>query len=242
MKNHKIISLLILTILVCLICVTAAAAQSKIIRKTVKKIVKPEIAPISAPKTETTLEAVPTPPPPPSSYKAEALEQDRGIFGWGRNVDLGGLYLMNRTGQTGLLGVLGARINIIFGDPLLLGSKLGLAEDAMEYKLGTGLVFGSDITNTPINSIPIFADAVLYLKEGSFGGLDPFIGAGFNSNLYGTGQNTGGSGSQIYVGILVDFGSAYGKTQIALGYSTIRVATLRTAEGIFLSVTQPLIF
>lgn len=220
-----------------------AQAQSKIIRKTVKKTIQPPIAPEPAPQKVSTQEInseVPPPPPPPTQ-DVVTPKTEKGLFGWGRNVDLGALYLINRSGQSGLLGVLAARGDLVFSDPLLLGEKIGLAEDAVEYKLGLGLAFGNDVNNNPINSIPLYADTLIYLKEGAFFGMDPYLGFGLNYNLYGTDQKSGDWGGQIYTGVLVDFGSDLGKTKIAVSYNSIKVSNIRLAEGISISITQPFV-
>jgi len=233
----------ILVLGVCLSCASSSFAQNKIIRKTVKKVIHPSIAPAEPPKTATN-EAVPKVPPPPPTAPAGEVETpkpEKGLFGWGINTDCSTLYLLNRTGQTGLLGVIAGRGDIIFSDPLLLGSKIGLAEDAVEYKVGLGLAYGNDISNSTIYSIPLFIDAVVYLKEGTFFGTDPYLGAGINYNLYGSGRVTGGSGSQIYAGTLIDFGFESGKTGINLGYNAIRAGSIRAAEGITISASQPFV-
>ncbi|MFC1510950.1 hypothetical protein ACFL5U_00985 [Candidatus Margulisiibacteriota bacterium] len=234
-------SLILLTIGLLIISAADVTAQSKIIRKTVRKVIRPPIAP-APPPTELPDENAPTPPPPPSSeVQGELSSKKIGLFGWGQNCDINGAYLYNRSGMQSLLGVLAGRVNLAFSDPLLLGSKIGLAEDALEYKVGLGLAFGADVNNNPINSIPIYSDAVLYLKEKSLFGFDPYIGLGFNYNLWGTGQQSGGTGSQLYGGILLDFGSELGKTGITVGYHSIKVGSALTAEGIIFQVTQPFV-
>ncbi len=246
MKAKKIICSLLTLILFCGFCLvfsSGASAQSKIIQKTVKKVITPEIAPVDPPEenAETVPDLPPLPPPSPPENQSEILEKNSGLFGWGINTDVGGLYLYNRTGQEGLLGVLGARGNLVFEDPMQLGSRIGLAEDAFEYKLGLGLTLGNDTNNEPIFSIPLFTEMVVYLKEGSLFGLDPFVGAGVNFNIFGTDSTMGGMGTQIFGGILADFGLESGKTALSLGYNTINVGSLRSAQGLTFSVAQPLI-
>lgn len=238
--------LLVLTLIFSLATMGAdtAQAQTKIIKKTVKKVVTPEIAPAQPPQTEPTPEAVPEevppPPPPPPAYETEVLKKDTGIFGWGMSADVSGNYTYNR-GQQGLLGLLLARGDILFDDPLALGERLGLAEDAVQYKLGLGLALGSDVNEQRIFSIPVFAGANIYLKEGSLGGMDPFVGAGLNLNLLGSDAKMGGMGTEIYGGVLVDLGFEAGKTEFSVGYNTLRISDSYLSEGIILSVTQPLI-
>lgn len=238
-KVKKYLSLfLLLALAIGLNSIYAAkvSAQSKIIKKTVQKVVTPQIAPVEAPSTEPTPEAVEVPPPPPPippSFEVKVPEEEKGIFGWGINTALSGNWVFSPS-------LLGVRGDVVFSDPLKIGEKIGLAEDAVEYKLGLGFAFGNDSNNNQIKTIPLFADAVLYLKEGSLFGMDPYIGAGFNYNLYGTGKKSGGMGTQLYGGVLADFGFASGKTALSLGYSGYRVEGTGDAGGIAFTVTQPL--
>ncbi|MFH1576886.1 MAG: hypothetical protein ABID35_05045, partial [Candidatus Margulisiibacteriota bacterium] len=136
------------------------------------------------------------------------------------------------SGNGSLIGLAG---NIIFSDPWLLGEKIGLAEDAVEYKLGLGFGLGSNF-----KTICLTSDMLVYLKEGSLFGLDPYIGTALIYNLYGTGRVGGGLGGNIYLGILTDFGFAAGKTGIALGYGSYSVANNLSASGIQIAVSQPI--
>jgi hypothetical protein len=212
-------------------CSGRAAAQSKIIKKTVTKVVAPQIAPAQPPTTEPTPESageVPPLPPLPPDYNLKVKEEDRGIFGWGWNADAGAKLLFGSI-------LLAGRGDLVFSDPLLLGEKIGLAEDAVEYKLGTVLVISDKI-----KSIPLFADSVVYLKEGSFFGQDPYIGAGLILNILGSGSVMGGLGGQIYGGVLSDFGFKSGKTGITVGYASYKVGSALSDSGCFISICQPL--
>ncbi|MFH1387212.1 MAG: hypothetical protein ABIH50_06070 [bacterium] len=204
-----------------------ALAQSKVIKKTVRKVVTPQITPVAPPKIDVIPKVVPEIPPPPPPVITVKPEAPKGMFGWGVNADLGAKIL------SGSL-LLGARGDLIFTDPLLLGEKIGLAEDAVEYKLGLGFAFSDKL-----KTVPLFADAVVYLKEGSLFGLDPFIGAGLIFNLYGTGKISGGLGSQLYLGILADLGWE-SRTAFSLGCATYKVGDNLTDSGVFLSVSQPI--
>jgi hypothetical protein len=223
-------SLLLLTLTIA--CLTVAAdAANKTIHKTIKKVVSPQITPLAPPKTDANQEVLPaTPPPPPPAVSDTNLpKESKGIFGWGWNTDVG----LNYVSGTG--SVFGLRGDVVFADPLKLGAKVGLAEDAVEYKVGLGAGWGNNF-----KTIPLLADVVLYLKEGSLFGLDPYISAGLNYNLYGTGRVSGGLGGQASLGILADFGFDAGKAGISLGYGNYRVADTYSASGIQLCVSQPL--
>ncbi|MFH1684559.1 MAG: hypothetical protein ABIA67_06730 [Candidatus Margulisiibacteriota bacterium] len=206
-----------------------AEAQTKIIRKTVKKVVKPQISPVQPPKVETTKEIVPDvpPPPPPPTYDVTTIEKDKGLLGWGLNADIGGKLLFGSL-------MAGVRGDVIFADPLMLGEKIGLAEDAVEYKVGLGFA----LTDT-LKTVPLYADAIVYLKEGSLFGMDPYVGAGLNYNLYGTGKVSGGLGGQLSLGVLADFGLG-SRTEIALGYGTHKVGDNLSVSGLTISLSQPI--
>jgi len=236
--NKKILLIVVLGLF---ILGVSAEAQTKVVKKTVKKIVTPQIAPVTPP--EVTTEEAPTisAPPPAPTFEIEAVIENQSVFGWGLNSNLSGSYLYNTTGQRGFLGIVAGRINLVFDDPLKLGSKIGLAEDALQYNVGTGLAFGNDTNEQAFNSIPLFADAVLYLKEGSFLNGDPFVGFGFNYNLYGTGEKSGGMGSELYYGLLYDLGVPSGKTGFIIGSQTFRITDTHIAQGIYFSVLQPLV-
>lgn len=223
-------STLIIALLLTLAAVSASA-QTKIIKKTVKKVVTPNIAPVEAPEPEVSKEVVsvepPPPPPPPPDYNAQLPETNKGLFGWGLNTDVAAKLLYGSI-------LFGARGDIVFADPLKIGEKIGLAEDAVEYKTGLGLVLADTF-----KSIPLYADAVVYLKEGSMFGMDGFVGTGLIFNLYGTGKVSGGLGGQIYTGILADFGLD-SRTAISLGYATYKVGTDITDSGVFINIAQPI--
>lgn len=224
MKKSQIVCLL----LVIIFFSVAANAQSKVIKKTVKKVVTPQITSVAPPKTTVTPEVVqevPTPPPPPQEVRKP--ETTKGLFGWGLNSDISAKLLYGSI-------LLGARGDIIFSDPWALGEKIGLAEDAVEYKLGLG-VAGSD----KLKTIPLFADINVYLKEGSLFGLDPYIGTGLIYNLYGTGHVSGGLGGQVYLGMLANLGFE-SRTGFTLGYATYKVGENLSDSGIYLSVCQPI--
>ncbi|MFH1826253.1 MAG: hypothetical protein ABH823_03055 [bacterium] len=231
----KILSIIVIFIL----CSSTCGA----LQPTPKKLANPAITPMPTYTEASTQESEPAPPIPPAppAYLTVAEREKAGLLGWGRNADCGSFYIMNHTGQQGLFGLLAARGNIIVDDPWSLGTRINLAEDAVEYKIGLGFALGNGLNNQPIWSIPFFADALIYLKEKSLFGFDPFVGFGLNINLMGTDSTMGGFGSQIYLGILKDFGFKSGQTRFALGLTTIKVST-RTAAGITLAVSQPTIF
>ena len=244
MKNKRLTRLMTILILIIVgfcFCLAPAFAQSKVIKKNVTKVIIPEIQ--KEDSEESDPEATPTlsPPPPPSQInEAETTTTKKGLLGWNKNADLTGLYLISSRNQQGLLGLIGGKLNMVFEDPLKLGAKMGLAEDAVEYNLGLGLLLGNDANNLGIVSIPLSFGGKLYLKESSLFGTDPYLGLGANYNLLGTGQAVGGAlGFQLYAGTLIDWGFEGGKTGISIGYNAFKVTDLRAAEGFFISISQP---
>lgn len=152
--------------------------------KAEETLVEPTITPLTPPVTFSTQEVLQETPPTP---EVNVVKEDKGIFGWKRNGTLGGSFLLGNGAY------LGGRGDITLSDPWKLGEKIGLAEDAVEYKVGAGLGLGSGFM-----AFPLFADAVVYFKEKAFYGWDSFAGAGLILNL------AGGLGGQIYFGILLD--------------------------------------
>lgn len=203
-----------------------AEAQAKVPSKTIRKVITPQIAPATPPPAEAPV-ARPAVPPPPVEVKR--ADEWRGLFGWGINTALSGKVLSG--------SILGAvRGDIIFSDPLKMGGAIGLAEDAVEYRLGLGYA-----ASDKLKSVPIFADVVVHLREGSLFGLDPYIGAGAIYNAYGTGKVSGGLGGQAYLGLLADLGLG-SKTGFSLGYASYQVGETLMDNGPFIAVTQPIKF
>jgi hypothetical protein len=232
MKTWKVLLCLVLVFGILGAQAVFSETQTKTIRKTVKKVVRPDIAPATPPGSSDTRDYAPTSPPSPDKIK---MDKDKGIFGWNLNTDFNVLYNLSPSAA-------GLRANLVFPDPLMIGEKLGLSQDAVEYKLGTGIISGNDSNNVAFKSIPLFAEAVLYLKEGSLFGLDPFLGAGLNYNAYGSGQVSGGMGYQAYAGILSDLGLGSGKTGFSAGYSSYSIGETIKNQSVMLMITQPVKF
>ncbi|MFA5839886.1 MAG: hypothetical protein WC890_04430 [Candidatus Margulisiibacteriota bacterium] len=238
MKNKTLFVLAITLVVV--FCIADSASASKVVRKSVRKVVEPAIAPVPPPATSTQ-EVILTPPPASTTETEVKLPgKKKGLLGWSQNADFGAAYQLC-SGQQGLLGLIGARGDFVFDDPWQLGGKVGLAQDAVQYKAGIGLYFGNDSNNNPISTIPLFGEAIIYLPENCFFGYDPYFNVGLNFNLYGTNQTFGGIGSQFGAGILVDSGLGLEKTAIGIGFNSFNVGSIRSASGISLSFSQPII-
>jgi hypothetical protein len=213
--------------LIIFFCAGSADAQSKVIRKVIKKVITPQISPVTPPRTEPNQEVVPDLPPPPTpEVFIPAPKEYKGLFGWGLNTDLAGKLLAGSV-------LAGVRGDLIFADPFKSGEKFGLAEDAIEYKVGLGYVMSDKL-----NSLPLFADTVVYLKEGTLFGMNPYFGVGLIYNLIGSGIS-GGLGGQIYLGVLANLGFE-SETGFALGYANYNVGDRLSDRGIFFSVAQPI--
>jgi hypothetical protein len=198
------------------------------------RITEPLISPVTPPELENTGQIL-TPPTAPAA-EFPVYEKERGIFKWDVDTELNGSYLF----QNLILGMAALGGNARIKDPNRFGEKLGLAEDALEYKAGLALAFGLDINGKPAFSIPLHCGAALYFKEGSFYGYDPFVGAGLNLNLIGSDFRMGGFGYQLYGGVLMDLGWPAGKTGFAFGYNKLSVEGSRLAQGYYISASQPI--
>jgi hypothetical protein len=197
---------------------------------------QPQTAPLTPPDIDgATVEAAPAAPAP--EYRVYNREQ--GLFGRSLDARVTGFYLYNRTGQRGLLGLLGASCNFIVRDPLKLGSFLGLSEDALEYQVGPGLEVGNGIDNQAFFSLPLNLGAILYYKENSFFGRTPFIGAMTSLNLFGTENRSGGLGFQFFGGIESNLELPGGGTSLAIGYGSYRITDTLFSEGLIFSLSQP---
>ncbi|OGC09127.1 hypothetical protein A3F86_01465 [candidate division WOR-1 bacterium RIFCSPLOWO2_12_FULL_45_9] len=206
MKSRRVLFLLLF-----IIATSSALAQ---------KLTPPAIAPALPPIEVATREPISLPPPPSTSEaEFEVPGQETGIYKWGIDSDASASLLLSSA------MVLGGRFNILLPDPWQLGTQIGLAEDALEFKTGLGLAIGQT------SALPLFAEAVLYLKEKSFYNLDPYVGVGLNY--------TSKLGSQIFAGVLYDLGIYSGQLGIEAGYQTINLAATQS-QGFFLSVIRPI--
>ena len=198
----------------------------------------PPVTPLVPPEAPLANEILPYPARPPiNEYKIPT--EDAGYFSWHQNAELSGFYMLNRSRWLGMFGVLGGLVNLSFSDPWYLGSKFGLAQDAVEFKAGSGLIIGFDVNNRPYFSIPGQVEATVYLKEGSFFDLDPFIGAGLNMNILGTDLQIGGLGIKLYCGVLKEMWPSGNKVALSIGYGGYQINNARNIEGLYLQISQP---
>lgn len=198
----------------------------------------PQVAPLVPPDAPAANEVLPY-PPKPATNEYKVFTQEAGHFSKDLDAELSGFYMPNRGRWLGLVGVAGGLINFCFADPWHLGAKLGLADDALEYKAGSGLILGLDLNNRPYFSIPGQAEATLYLKEGSFFDLDPFVGAGLNMNIIGTDLQFGGLGINVYCGVLREFGPSGNKVGLSIGYGSYQINNTGNIEGLYFRISQP---
>lgn len=164
--------------------------------------------------------------PRPAVMDALREQDDRGLLGRRTETELQGLF--------GSAGTAGLKVLFLIKDPNQLGGKLNLAEDALQYKVGAGLVVGN------IWSVPLVLEAALYLREGAFFGHDPFIGANVNYNIVGSGGKMGGLGAQAYCGFLLNNAATpMNRTGLAIGFGSISIAGGGDSTGLVFSILQP---
>ena len=197
-----------------------------------------QIAPLVPPDAPEVNEISPYPLAPAiNEYKV--FTEEAGWLSLRQNAEISGFYMLNRSRWLGMFGVAGGLLNFCFSDPWHLGGKLGLADDAVEFKAGSGLILGFDLSNRPYFSIPGQVETTVYLKEGSFFDLDPFVGAGLNMNIIGTDFQFGGLGINIYCGVLKEMGPSGNKVALSIGYGGYQISNARGIEGIYFRVSQP---
>lgn len=180
----------------------------------------------------------------PHKATYEAVSADKNLnpklLNLGLNTEFGFSYVFSELKLLSLSGIPIFRFSLVFDDPLLLGSYMGLSDDAVQYKVGTGYVSGSG-NNQYINMVPLFLASTIYLKEKSFFGYDPFINLGLNYTLIGRGSSTSGVGFSLGYGMLYDFGIKYGKTAFLASYNSFQLGSEIPSYGISLSISQPIV-
>ncbi|MBU0672255.1 MAG: hypothetical protein KJ732_04410 [Candidatus Margulisbacteria bacterium] len=160
----------------------------------------------------------PTPPPRPAARPAAP---SAGLFGMGINTGYSVGYL---AGNSVIVG----RGDLILSDPLGIGPMLGLADDAIAWKVGLGGALASkDINDNERKAIPLFVDGILNIPADVMGGVASYVGGGVNYVLYGSGRETGSYGGQVYYGIQGDIGLG-GNSYAELAYSIIRSGATTT--------------
>jgi hypothetical protein len=209
------------TILVLMLCFSGVAARAQGFTS--------QVAPVPPPEINGDLLA---PPPPPAS-EFPALKDDPGLFRWRRPAEISANYL--------LFSTLSGTLDLKFSDPCQLGSRLGLAEDALEYSAGLGPLIGFDNQGKQLISLLADLGARLYLKEGSWLDADPFLAINLPLNLIGTDGRSAGIGVRLSGGIRKDFGLPGGPLDIAVGYGSYRIGDTRAVESFCLTIGRPLV-
>lgn len=180
-----------------------------------------------------------SPPTAPATQEFPSLSPPQKLLNLGYRGELAGFCQLNGSAGESLINLWGTLFNLRFDDPWYLGRQLGLAEDALEFRLGSGFVLASNPTNGQQLSIPCLAAARLYLKEGLFFGLDPFVGLGVNFNLEGFPAGLDRAGGTILGGFFYNVGQPENKVAISLGYNSYRINGDNYAVGWLFSVGQP---
>jgi hypothetical protein len=173
----------------------------------------------------------PVPPPPPRPVVAPA-PAPTGLFGMGLNTSVSLGYIAGKSTMVG-------RADLILGDPLAMGTMLGLSEKAISYRIGLGGASGNDINDNTIKAIPLFVDGILNLPADMMGGLETYVGGGLNYTLYGTDRKVGTYGAEIFVGMQGDIGLG-SKSMLEVGYEAVRCGDTnkRSAKGLSIMVGQ----
>ena len=245
----KLIALFVVCGLLLGVACTADAAVKKVVskKKVVKKAAPKKVAPKRvAPRPVAPVPVAPIPAPRPVAPIPTPVKvaTTGGAFGWGLNSDITGTYLYNGKGPAS--GAIGVRMDLVYSDPMALGTWVGLSADAVKYRVGLGGFYGKDNNNETIKAIPLYVDGVIMLPAALLGGVESYIGGGVNYTLYGTWAKSGPYGVQAYYGIMGDLGLGLGKTALEIGYSVVRAgstdaATARSAKGLTISVSQPFV-
>ncbi len=171
------------------------------------------------------------PPPPPPVAVRPAAAPSAGLFGLGllTSADIG--YVGGYQSTASIL----AGGSLVLADPLASGTWIGLSADAVEYKVGLGLVYGKDSAGANMNAVYVSADGILNLPAEWMGGVDSYLGAQIAYPVYKT-DVTGVIGGLIYAGIKGDVGLG-GDSYAEVGYGAIR-RTGQSTRGIDIKVGQ----
>ena len=191
-------------------------------------------------KLQAEMTAAPIAPPmapmaPIVAPRPVAKAAGAGLFGWGINADIAGIYLNTGNGSISGTGVV--RGDWILDDFVGLGPMIGLSAKAINYKVGLGVAYGG---GQAMKAIPLFVDGVINLPADMMGGLETYLAGGLNYTLYGNGSTTGKYGAEISVGMNADLGLGLGKTGFELGWGAVRSNTA-SSKGITFGVCQPIV-
>jgi len=176
----------------------------------------------------------PPPPPPPPVVRRAPKPAASGLFGMGlkTSADIG--YL---TGAGSTASILGGG-SIILDDPMAIGSMIGLADDAVNYKLGLGLTYGKDQGDSTFNAVLITFDTVLNLPEDMMGGVASYAGVQVNYPVYKS-DVSGVIGGLVYGGLKGDVGLG-GDSYVEVGYGAVR-RTGQSSKGIDIKFGQEIL-
>ena len=116
-----------------------------------------------------------------------------------------------------------ARGDMLFADPFMLGSLVGLSDKAITWKVGLGLSYA-----TGAKAIPLLVDGVIAIPADWMGGVDTYVSGGLNYVLYGSGRTSGSYGGQVSYGLKGDIGLG-GDSYAEVGYSVIRSGAIGTS-------------
>ncbi|MCU0641336.1 MAG: hypothetical protein MUC35_04530 [Candidatus Margulisbacteria bacterium] len=197
---------------------------------------QPQTTPLVPPDAESAI-VEPAPAAPTAEYPV--YQKEKGLFKLAAAGRVNGFYLLNRQGQQGLFGLLGATGDLIIRDPQQWGRQLGLAEDALEYLVGTGLLIGNGLNAHGFFSVPLDLGARLNFRERSAWDRTPYCGAGLALNIFGTEGRLGGLGFRLYAGLEEDMASSEFPLSWQIGYGSYVITESIRSEGVIFSVGRP---
>lgn len=177
----------------------------------------------------------PPPPPPPRPVVRRAPKPvATGLFGMGLKTSADVGYI---TGSGSTASIL-AGGSIVLDDPMAMGSMIGLADDAVNFKLGLGLTYGKDQADRTFNAVLITFDTVLNLPEDMMGGVASYVGGQANYPVYKS-DVTGVIGGFVYGGLKGDVGLG-GDSYVEVGYGAVR-RTGNSSKGIDIKFGQEIL-
>jgi len=192
-------------------------------------------------------EAAPPPPPPPPRRATPPPPETRTVapravpkkaqpdsmFGLGIRTTIDGGYITGSGKTASFIG--GAAM--IMDDAMALGPMMGMAEDAVKYKIGLGGTYGKDYSDHTFNAILVTFDGILHLPD-EWTGMQSYVGGQVNYPVYKS-DVAGAPGGAVYCGIQGDAGLG-GLTYGEVGYGANRREGYST-KGFLVKIGQHLV-
>ncbi len=189
--------------------------------------------------------APPPPPPPPrratppprrvAPKPVPKKAQPDGLFGLGIRTTIDTGYITGGGKTASLIGGWA----MIMDDAMALGPMMGMAEDAVKYKVGLGGTYGKDYSDNSFNAILVTFDGILHLPE-EWTGMQSYVGGQVNYPVYKS-DPAGAPGGAVYYGIQGDAGIGLDSPSYAeVGYGAARREGY-SSKGFFVKVGQHIV-